>query len=155
MKRFRWPLQRVLDVAVQRERTQRAELLALTRRMARRRQEALSRQAAVRSVLLDLADVPLDQRLRTHETLMRCCQAQQRLIDDLEGQLAELGRQRSEKTRQLLHGRKYRQTLERLREEARQQHLREQLKLEQKLFDESAHLSKARKILQARVAAQN
>ena len=153
MKRFHWPLQRLLDVTAQRERSQRAELMALSRQIARRRQEVLSRQAMVEGALAELAAVEFAERIRKHDVLMKCAEAQQRRIDRLEVAIAQLGVQRSEKARQLLRIRKNRQTLERLREEARQEHIREQLKIEQKQFDESAHVSKARRLIEARAGS--
>lgn len=150
MKRFHWPLQRLLDVTGQRERTQRAALLDLSRQMARGRQETLVIQAELRLLLAETAGRDVAQRVREHEEFTRYAEESRRRIRRLEEQLAELARRRREKTRRLLETRKKRETLERLREEARQEHLREQLKIEQHQFDESAHLTKARRMIEAR-----
>ena len=56
MKRFTWPLQRLLEVTVQRERALQAELLALSRQVASLRQRILRRQAVLRGLLAEAQD---------------------------------------------------------------------------------------------------
>lgn len=149
MRRFHWPLQRLLDVTAQREKVLRAELLNLSRQIARLRQQVLWRQAALRQMLEDLAAEELPVRIRNQPVVMDCSQAQQTRIDRLEEQLADLGRRRSQKTEQLVKVRGKRQTLERLRQEAWQGHVRQELKLEQRQFDEIAHVGKARRLIES------
>jgi flagellar export protein FliJ len=153
MKRFAWPLQRLLDVTEQRERAQRAEMLALTREMARLRQDAVAHRAGVRALIVELSGLGLGERLSRHVDFVRCCQAHDRQIEQLESRIAALAVKREEMMRVLVKTRKSRETLERLREEARQEHLREQTKLEQTQFDETAHTAKARKMIAARAEA--
>ena len=152
MRRFHWPLQRVLDVTLQRERGQRAELLSLSQRMARLRQEIMIHRASVRGLIAEMAAADLAERVRRHADFVRCSEAHQRRIDRLEAELDAQAARRREKTQLLVRSRKRRETLERLREEARQAHVREELKTEQKQFDETAHVAKARKMIEARAA---
>jgi len=147
MRRFHWPLQRLLDVTVQRERSHRAEVLALSRQTAAVRQQVLLAHAELRAALAELAGQQLAQRLAIHGLYARSLQARQRRIERLEAQLQGLLQRRAEKTVRLLRCRSRRQTLERLREEARRKHLHEQEKLQQKQFDETAHLAKAREAM--------
>jgi flagellar biosynthesis chaperone FliJ len=153
MKRFAWPLQRLLDVTEQRERAQRAEMLALAREMARLRQDAIVHRAGVRALIAELGGMELADRLSRQVDFVRCCQAHDRQIEQLESRIAVLAAQREEMTRVLMKTRKSRETLQRLREEARQEHLREQTRLEQVQFDETAHTAKARKMIAARAEA--
>lgn len=153
MKRFAWPLQRLLDVTEQRERAQRAEVLALAQQTARLRQDAAVQRACVRALIAEMGGMELIERLRRHVDFVRCCQAHDRQIEQLQARIAELTVQREAMMRVLMKTRKSRETLERLREEARQEHLREQTKLEQAQFDETAHTAKARKLIAARVEA--
>jgi flagellar biosynthesis chaperone FliJ len=153
MKRFSWPLQRLLDVTEQRERAQRAEMLALTRQMARLRQEAIVHRAGVRALIAEMGGMELIERLRRYVDFVRCCQAHDRQIEQLESHIAELTDQREQMMQVLMKTRKSRETLERLRQEARQEYLREQGKLEQAQFDETAHTAKARQMIASRVEA--
>jgi flagellar biosynthesis chaperone FliJ len=151
VKRFHWPLQRLLDVTHQREQSQRAELLTISRQIAHFRQQALMRRAKVQALLAEMASVELSERLRRHRDFILCSESHERQIRQLEEQISRLTVQRSDKTRQLLKTRKSRQTLERLCEQARQEHVREQLKIEQKQFDETAHVAKTRAMIEARM----
>jgi flagellar biosynthesis chaperone FliJ len=144
MKRFRWRLQRVLDITEQRERALRAELLALAQAIARVRQEILGRQALVRTILAELAQRSLPERLPEQALVLQCAAAEERILRRLRTRQKDLETQRAAKTEAYLRIRARRETLRRLREEARQKHLREQLLLEQKQFDETAHLAYAR-----------
>jgi flagellar biosynthesis chaperone FliJ len=153
MKRFEWPLQRLLDVTEQRERAQRAEMQVITRETARLRQDAIAHRAGVQALIAELGRLVLVERLSRHVDFVRCCQAHDRQIEQLEARIAALAVRREEMMRLLVKTRKSRETLERLREEARQEYLRQQIKLEQTQFDETAHTAKARKMIAARAEA--
>ncbi len=154
MRRFRWRLQRVLDVTVQREKALRAELFGLSRRIVRLRQEIVRRRADLRSVLSDLAGRSFDERIARQEVFMRCAEAVEREIARLEADARDLQARRTERSQTFMRVRSSRQTLERMRREAFDQHTREQLKLEQKQFDESAQVSFARAALSGAGAAE-
>jgi hypothetical protein len=145
VKRFKWPLQRLLDVKVQRERALRGELLALSRQMARLRQEILRRQVVLRSLLAELAGEELQRRIPRQQIFLGCAEADERQIRSLRQELKALDLQRQAKTEQFMKTKASRETLERRREEASRLHMREQLRIEQKQFDETAHVSFARK----------
>ena len=146
MKRFTWPLQRLLEVTVQRERALKAELLALSREVAGLRQRILRRQAVLRGLLGELAQQQLQERIPALQVFLQCAELDQRQIRRLQAQLKSLELQRREKTARFLKTRASRETLERRREEARQLHLREQFKIEQAQFDETAHVAFARRM---------
>ena len=145
MKRFRWSLQRLLDVRRQREQALRSELLRLSQEMARTRQEIVHHRRIIRSSLKELAQRPLDERIPRQETVMACSAGGQKEIDRLVGRLRALESQRKETIARLIKTKGSRESLERMREEARQLHMREQLKLEQKELDEGAQVSFVRR----------
>ena len=150
MKRFRWPLQRLLEVTVHREQALRAELLNLSQEIVGLRQIILARQAVLRSLLEELAREDLHKRFSKQQLFMNYVQNDQKQIRRLEQQLKELRTLRKQKNAQFLQIRSSRRTLERLRKEAKQRYLRAQLKLEQKQLDEVAHISFAGKLLDSR-----
>jgi len=149
MRRFHWPLQRPLNVTIQRELALRSELLALLQRITGLRQEAIRRRAALRFVLADLAEDDLERRRARQEVFLNWSPWAEREIRRLRETIRQLTAQRAEKTAQLVRLRKSKETLERLRQEARQEHIREELKQEQKQFDESAQIAFARKAAQS------
>lgn len=141
MRRFRWPLQRLLDVTRQRELAQRAELLRLSREMARVRHEIVRRRGIIRACLIELGKKDLQARITQQEVVMVCSAGREEEIQRLGEQLKQLESQRKEKTARLIKTKNSRETLEKMREKARRVHLTQQLKLEQKELDEGAHVS--------------
>jgi len=105
-------------------------------------------------MIVQMAAMDFQERIRRHRDFVNCSKAHERQVEQLEVRLAELGRLRAEKIQRLLKTRKRRETLERLRAEARAEHMREQRRIEQRQFDESAHLSKARELIEARLDAE-
>ena len=150
MKRFRWPLQRLLEVTAYREQALRAQLLNLSQEIVGLRQIILARQAVLRSLLAELAKEDLQKRFSKQQLFMNYVQNDQKQIRRLEQQLKELRTLRKQTNAQFLQVRSSRKTLERLRKEAKDRHLRDQLKLEQKQLDEVAHISFAGKLLDSR-----
>jgi len=144
MSRFRWPLERLLSVTTHRENARRAELLNISRQIARLRQECLTREATLRAAVADLSGADVPQRLGCLEIVLRCWDGQKRQIDRRMKQIAELAARREAETTELARIRRRRETLERLRHEARTAWARQQVRLEQKQFDESAHVARAR-----------
>ena len=154
MKRFKWPLQCLLDVTSQRETARRAELLQLSREIARVHQEILHHRTVLSGLLADLASDSLAERIRKQEVFMECSRSTQNLIVQLTAKARELKSRRQDQTDKLTRTRSFRETLERLREQARQRHVREQDRLELKALDESAQTAFARKRIEERIAQQ-
>ena len=155
MKRFRWPLQRLLDVTKQRELARRAELLRTSREMARIRQGILYRRRVIRASLNELSKRTLAARIPDQEVVMVCSAGREKEIEQLTRRLTEVESQRKENIARLVQAKKKRETLEKMREKARQAHLKQQLKLEQKQLDESAHVSFAHRARAERTATES
>jgi len=154
MKRFKWPLQCLLDVTIQREKVLQSELMRLAPAMARVRQDLIRRRAIIRQQLEDLADANLPDRIARQEVFMKFSRSTQKQIERIEKQLSDLKRRRREMMAKLVEVRNSRDVLERQREEDRRQHLRAEVRLEQKAFDESAQVSFVRQRAQGEVAAR-
>jgi flagellar export protein FliJ len=150
VRRFKWRLQRLLDVTIRKEESLRLELVNLAQETARLGQEIVTRKVLLRSALQDLARQVLADRIARHEVVMTCSQVVQRQIDRLTGRLDQCRRKRKTKTEELLKIRSSRETLERLREEAERRYLRQEAAREQRLLDETAQVAYARKALHAR-----
>jgi flagellar biosynthesis chaperone FliJ len=144
VKRFTWRLQRVLDIAQEREEALRNEIALLNHRIFQVKQEILARREAVRRLLDDIARQPLAERLGEQTLIMACASVEHRILQGLHARQSELENQRAAKMQDFFQARRARQTLERIREEARQRYLKEQARLEQIQFDESAHVAFAR-----------
>ncbi len=144
MRRFHWRLQQVLDVKVQQEHVLRSALMSLMEQIAMRRQDMVMRKAELRSMLSDLAGASIDERMLMQETVMRSAARAEAQVLALNQEVARLTADRTEKTAQLIKLRKSQERLENMREEARREHVYEQLRAEQKEFDENAQIAFAR-----------
>jgi len=155
MKRFTWPLQRLLGVTIQRQRALRAELFRLSRELARVRQEIVRRKATLRAMLSDLGDEEFQVRLPRQQVVLSCSAAAEKEMKKLQVQLGALEQHRKELTDQFVKVKAKRESLERLREEAYQRYLKDLSRLEQKQLDDSAQIAFARKLLRRGVPAAN
>ena len=154
MRRFSWPLQRVLDVNLQRELALRSELISLMRRITHNRQEVIRRRAVLRMLLSDIGRQSMDRRIGLQEVVMGSASWEQRRTRRLEEEIDEWTAERTEKTAELVKLRKSTQTLARTREEALQEHLRDEVRQEQKQFDEVAQVSFARRMIENTLARE-
>jgi len=150
MKRFKWPLQRLLDVTIQQGLAMRAELFRLSRQIAAVHRELLRRQASLRSALQDFADKPIQQRMREQEVFMQCSDRQRLQLDRLREDLEGLRLERSRKIKEFKETRSSQKTLERLREESLRRHQAQAAKEEQKHLDESSQIAFAREVVRHR-----
>jgi hypothetical protein len=143
--RFKWRLQRVLDITDQRERALRADLGRLARDIYLVRQDIAARQAAVRTLLEDLGRRTLAERLPEQAVVLAAASVEQRILKALRTREAGLVAARDAMTEKYLRTRGTRQTLERRREEARLRYVRAATRVEQTQFDEVAHMAHDRK----------
>jgi len=147
--RFRWKLQRLLDVTAQRELALRAKLFELSRRMARLRQQIVARRAVHRMLLSELGQKRLAERVGQQQVFMSWLPTEQRAIGRIQADLDGLQRRRGETTRELLKTKSRRETLEKLQADARQRFMKEQSRLAQRELDDIATIGFARRGLVA------
>ena len=147
MKRFQWPLQRLLDVTIQRELAARAKLFALSRKIADVHRKIFHHQASLRIALTELSNQNLEKRLPEQQVFMQCSEAEEERLDKLRENLSILKKQRAEKIDIFTKTKSSRETLERLREESLQRHEREMMKEQQKQLDENAQIAYVRKMI--------
>ena len=146
MEKFRWPLQRLLEVTRQRQRVRQAELAALNLQLDGSRQRIHQRLALMRGLLKDLGREQAPRRLSRQELFMNCLAAEKRRMDEMTQEMNRLRSAKEQKTRELLEIRKYQEMLERLRRRALESYRREQNRLEQLQSDEVGGLGHLREM---------
>jgi flagellar export protein FliJ len=146
MKRFVWRLQRVLDIKKKEEQKARAELFGLAEKLAAARGELLTQQKTLEDIMNGLAMERPRCRLDKQEFFLRHSVTTDERIKELKDRIHVLERQQREKVAEVLSVRRYKQGLEKLREQARGEFIAEQERLEQKELDERAGVSFVRKI---------
>lgn len=144
MKRLDWPLQRVLDVTEQRELAARAELARLAGETRQLRAKMQRIQSGVQKMLGAFGGGDLQLRLASQDLVMGFAAVQDRQIGRLQQELDELVAERERKMAEYYGIRQRRRMLERLREQAGEEHRRQVRDAEQKQTDEAACTSFAR-----------
>jgi len=146
VKRFRWRLQRILDVKRQREQVLRSALFMLAQQIAQTREAILLRRTRLRMLLDDLGGRGLADRIADQAIFMQFAGVEETAIARLEARRADLEAKRAETRTRFGEARGACKMLTRLREKAYHAYVREVARAEQKELDESAHLAFARKV---------
>jgi len=144
MKRFVWRLQKVLDVKAKEEQLKRTELFRLTEQWAAKRGELLLRQRILQDLAAEVKREDPTTRLQAQECFLRHTAADDEQIRRLQEEIAGLEVRQREKMAEVLAVRRFREGLEKLREQAKEEYIAQQEKLEQKELDERTIIAFAR-----------
>jgi flagellar export protein FliJ len=147
VKKFIWPLQRLLDVKEKQEDAMRVELASLTQQAAAIRGRIMMLKMMLKSMLSDLKQLDPQTRMTKQQEFMNYVPVKDAEIQNFNRQLNEVEEQRKQKLQEMMELRKFRKGLEKLREKARDEHLQQENKLQQNLLDENTNASYARKVL--------
>jgi flagellar biosynthesis chaperone FliJ len=142
----------VLDIKTKQEQIKTQELFALTEKLVQTRGELLAQQRILKDILESIANEKPKDRLSRQEFFLRHSAATDEKIKQLQAKVKELETKQKEKIAEVLKLRRFKESLERLREQAKKRYIEEQDKLEQKQLDETATLSFAR---ESRRSAEN
>jgi len=148
MRRFVWRLQRVLDIKTKVEQIKRAELLELTEKLAQTRGKLLIQKKILEDITTALARENPKKRLTQQEFFLKWATVNDELIEKLKEKEHKLKLEQKEKIAEVLKVKRFKEGLEKLRDRAKIQFIKEQEKLEQRESDEGATLSFARKMIQ-------
>jgi flagellar biosynthesis chaperone FliJ len=145
MKRFAWRLQRVLDVKAKEEQLRRTELFRLTELLTAKRGELLMRQRILENLLADIRSDRSPDRLGSQAFFLQRAAVDDEQIRKLKEEIVVLEVRHKEKTAEVLAVRRFKEGLERLREQAKEEYIREEERLEQKESDERTTVSFSRR----------
>jgi flagellar biosynthesis chaperone FliJ len=140
-----WRLQHVLDIRTNEEQTKRTELLKITERLAESRGELLTRQAILRDMISRIGQKKPHKRLGEQEFFFKHSAASEEQVKILKARARALESEQRQKMTEVLKIKRSKESLEKLRAEAKRQYIEEQEKLEQKELDEIAGISFVRK----------
>jgi len=152
MRRFVWRLQRVLDIKSKQEQIKTQELFTLTEKLAQTRGELLAQQRILRDVLESIANEDPKDRLSRQEFFLRNSSATDERIRHLRKNIEVLEVKQKDKVAEVLKLRRFKESLERLREQAKKRYIEEQDKIEQRQLDETATMGFTR---ESRLSAEN
>lgn len=141
MKRFTWRLQRVLDIRYKEEQKKTAELLEITDQLIAARSELLLKRKLLENIILDLNAQSPKKRLAKQEFFLAYSYASNEQIKNLKEKIYHLEIKQKDKIMDVMKVRRSKEGLERLRNEAKTQYIKEQEKYEQKELDDRATVS--------------
>ncbi len=144
MRRFVWRLQKVLDVKTREEQLRRTELFQIVEQLAARRGELLLRQRILQDLMAEIQRRESAQRLNAQEFFLRHAATDDEEMRRLQEEIAALEIRHKEKTAEVLAVRRFKEGLEKLRTQAKEEYRREQERLEQKELDERTTIAFAR-----------
>ena len=154
MRRFVWRLQRVLDIKAKQEVIKTQELFALTEKLMQTRGELLAEQRVLMDIFESIANENPKDRVGKQEFFLRHSAATDERIRQLKTSIAEQEAKQREKIAEVLKIRRFKESLEKLREQSKRKFIEEQDKLEQKELDETATLSFSRESREANEAVR-
>ena len=137
MRRFRWRLERVLEIRRKQEDGLREKLFRLSVEVVRMRQGIFELEATLRDGFSELAGG--EGKLRDREIYLAAAQRMERRLKEMRGSLREIEGRRREAIGGFEKASRSVKTLERLRAEAAGRHNAAMTKLEQGALDEGAH----------------
>ncbi len=141
MKLFAWRLQRVLDIRKKEEQKKTAELLEITDKLLATRSELLIKKKLLENIINDLNAESPKKRLAKQEFFLAYSYASNEQIKKLKEKIYHLETQQKDKIMDIMKVRRSKEALERLRNEAKTQYIKEQEKYEQKEIDDGATVS--------------
>ena len=147
MKKFRWRLQRLLDIREKQEEALRVELATLTEQTAALRGRILMEKAMLRSRLSELRQADAPERIAQQQMFMQYVAAIDAKIAGLQRDLNAMEQKRKERIEAIMTVRKFRKALERLRAQAEEAYRQQAEHAEQSEQDENANAAVARKML--------
>jgi flagellar biosynthesis chaperone FliJ len=136
MKRFAWRLQKVLDVKSKQEQLKRNELFQIAEQLAAQRGELLLRRRILQNLAAEIKGHESPARLNAQEFFLRHAAADDERIRRLREEITALEVRHKEKTAEVLAVRRFKEGLEKLREQTKEGYIREQERTEQKESDE-------------------
>jgi flagellar biosynthesis chaperone FliJ len=131
----------VLDIKAKQEVIKTQELFAITEKLAQTRGELFAQQRILKDIIESIDNEKPKDRLGKQEFFLRNSAATDERIRQLQTSVDELEAKQKEKIAEVLKLRRFKEALERLREQAKRRFFEEQEKLEQKQLDETATLS--------------
>ena len=146
MKKFVWPLQRLLDVTEKRERAMRLELVTINQQIVRLGQEIERCHADIRTMLQNISQQTIELRIATQGQVVAYTAAIEHRIESLGSDRSKLSEEKTQKTEQLLKVRASREALEKMRNNALSEYRRQAGVDEQKQLDESAQIGFVRRL---------
>lgn len=147
MKKFIWPLQRLLDIKEKQEDFARIELVTITEQIVIIRGQIMMQKTLLRNLFSELNQLEPQQRTQRQRECMEYAHVTDAKIKMLHQNLEQTEQKRKKKIEEIVTLRKLRKSLEQLRTKDLIRYRKQMNQAEQKQLDESITTTFTRKIL--------
>jgi flagellar export protein FliJ len=144
MKKFAWRLERVLEIKVKQEEMQRALVAQINERIAKVKREIAEWKEKAEKMLAGVRQCGPGERIGQQAFVLKTMAYLNEQVEKTKKKLAELESTREREMMKLLEMRRFRMSLENLREAAKVQHGLEVKKFEQAQSDDAVAVATAR-----------
>jgi flagellar export protein FliJ len=155
MKKFKWRLQRVLDLRGNQEQILKGQVSEITSKIAFTQGRIMAQKIKLQNLLKDKTYTSIKGRLSEHELFMKSIAHNDQAIKKLNTVLNILKNEYTIKMNELLELRKFRQALEKLREKAQHDYIKQQELAQQQQLDERTTIEFARRRIPQETTQQN
>jgi len=138
MKKFKWRLQKVLEIKKKQEQAKRAELFKNTEKLAETRSELIMQKKIMENISENIKKQNPEKRLSQQELFLKNAETNNRKIKRLTQKEKKLQQIQAKKTQEVMKLRSLKEALEKLKEKAKEKFKMQQEKLEQKASDHQA-----------------
>lgn len=150
MKKFKWKLQRLLDVRAKQEQLKKIELAEINQKLAMVKAELMMQKIILKDALDSLSKESPADRLARQAMFMTSSARNNEIIKNLQLKQKDIEVQQQEKIAEVMKLRQLREGLEKLCQDARISFIREQKKQEQAAMDEASTSKFARNMISQR-----
>jgi flagellar export protein FliJ len=147
VKKFIWPLQRLLDIKEKQEDFARIELVTITEQIVIIRGQIMMHKTILRSIFSELNQLDPQQRTQRQQECMEYAHVTDAKIKTLYQNLEQTEQKRKKKIEEIVTLRRLRKSLEQLRAKSLIRYRKQMNQAEQKQLDESITTTFTRKIL--------
>jgi flagellar FliJ protein len=147
LKKFKWRLERLLDIKKRQEEALRNELVRVTEEAVSVRRMIAELKALIRQKLGEIMSLSPNRRVAEQRFFMQYSHTLDAQIEEFNQKLQELEELRKQKLSELFEIRKFRKGLEKLREKAREEYMQEVKRFEQNELDERNSIRSARAVM--------
>ena len=147
MKKFIWPLEKVLELKIKQEDALKAEMMSITQQAVNIKSQIITMNGKLRMNLIELKSLDDSVRIMQQCQFMKMLDGFKVQIDSLNSKLGKLEKEKQAKLAEILEIRKMRKGLERLREKAHEEYKIEIHKIEENELNDLVNMRFAREIM--------
>lgn len=136
MRKFKWRLQRILDIKIKEEKVLIAQLNEIVKNIAVSQTKLMTLKIQLNNILDEIGDKFSHRTLREHELYMKATEYNDQAIKKLMSEISRMKTEQNDKTVRLVELKRFREGLEKLRRNAENEFAVERNKLEQNESDD-------------------